>query len=60
MLKYSYDGEYKDDKKEGYGVFKWPSEGVYEGNFKADFRHGFGLMKWSDGTVYEGEWENGV
>lgn len=60
ILNYEYDGDYKDDKKEGYGIFKWPSASVYEGHFKNDFRHGFGVMRWIDGTVYEGEWESGV
>jgi len=60
ILKYEFEGNYKDDKKEGYGVFKWPSNSIYEGNFSGDFRHGFGIMKWADGTVYEGSWEHGV
>lgn len=60
LLKYEYDGTYKNDKKEGHGVFKWPSDGIYEGAFKEDFRHGFGIMRWADGTIYEGEWECGV
>jgi hypothetical protein len=60
ILKYEFEGHYKYDKKEGHGVFKWPSDGIYEGGFKADFRHGFGVMRWADGTTYEGEWENGV
>ena len=33
LLKYDYEGGYKDDKKQGYGVFKWPTDSIYEGNF---------------------------
>ena len=29
-----YDGEYVDDKKEGYGVFKWPDGKLYMGMWK--------------------------
>ena len=29
-----YDGEYVDDKKEGYGVFKWPDGKLYKGMWK--------------------------
>jgi hypothetical protein len=56
MLKYEYDGNYVDDKKNGYGVFSWPSGSRYEGNFKDEFRDGFGIMHWADGSTYEGEW----
>ena len=27
----TYDGEYYDDKKQGYGVFTWPDGRRYEG-----------------------------
>ncbi len=60
VLRYEYEGEYKDDKKQGHGVFKWPSGSVYQGGFKNEFRHGFGIMIWMDGTVYEGLWKKGV
>lgn len=45
-----YEGEYVNDKKEGYGVFKWASGNVYEGMFKDDERHGKGKMTWTDGS----------
>jgi hypothetical protein len=28
-----YDGNYVDDKKDGYGVFTWPDGRRYEGNW---------------------------
>ena len=31
ILKYEYEGDYKDDKKTGHGVFKWPTNSIYEG-----------------------------
>jgi hypothetical protein len=60
ILKYEYEGNYKDSRKCGYGVFKWPSGSWYEGDFKDDFRDGFGVMHWIDGTYYEGEWVRGL
>ena len=39
-----YDGDWKDDKKEGYGVFKWPDGRIYEGGYKNDRKHGFGVF----------------
>ena len=29
-----YDGQYVNDKKEGYGEFYWPDGRVYKGNWK--------------------------
>ena len=28
-----YEGEFKNDLKEGYGVFKWPDGRIYAGNW---------------------------
>jgi len=56
----SYEGEYKRDKKHGYGIFHWASGNLYKGNFKDDERHGRGIMIWTDGSTYDGEWERGI
>ena len=37
-----YDGNYRNDKKWGYGIFTWASGNVYKGNYEADMRNGFG------------------
>lgn len=29
-------------KKEGYGIYKWPSGDRYEGNYHNCLRHGYG------------------
>ena len=51
-----YEGEYVEDKKEGYGVFKWQNGNLYKGNFFNDQKHGYGEMYWNDGSCYKGEW----
>ena len=55
----SYEGEYINDKKCGYGIFKWGNGNMYKGNFFDDVRHGYGEMYWSDGAYYKGMWELG-
>lgn len=55
-----YSGEYKSDKKCGYGEFNWSSGNKYIGNFFDDMRDGYGEMCWIDGTVYKGQWEKGL
>ncbi|CAI2360649.1 unnamed protein product [Moneuplotes crassus] len=55
-----YRGEFMNDKKCGYGVFKWASGNYYKGNFKNDERDGYGEMYWNDGSAYKGHWHNGI
>lgn len=55
-----YEGEYVNDKKDGYGVFRWASGNLYQGQFKDDERHGKGRMEWTDGSYYEGDWFRGI
>jgi len=45
-----YEGEYKNDKKDGKGYFVWPTGNFYKGDYKDDEREGQGEMKWTDGT----------
>lgn len=56
-----YDGAWKDNVKEGYGVEYFPDvNGRYEGEFKAGKREGDGVYYWESGDRYEGKWENDV
>jgi hypothetical protein len=41
----TYDGCFKNDKKEGFGIFKTLSGEVYEGEFKNDGMEGKGIYK---------------
>eukprot|EP01097_Dermamoeba_algensis_P010240 TRINITY_DN7480_c0_g1_i2.p1 TRINITY_DN7480_c0_g1~~TRINITY_DN7480_c0_g1_i2.p1 ORF type:complete len:226 (-),score=23.72 TRINITY_DN7480_c0_g1_i2:203-880(-) len=51
-----YVGEWKDDKRNGFGEFTWPGGDSYSGRWKDSKRHGNGTYKWADGRVYQGEW----
>ena len=39
----SHEGEFVDDLREGYGVYKWPDGSKYEGDWKSDKQHGKGV-----------------
>ena len=58
-----YEGEWKNDKKNGKGKMTWidgkRKGDVYEGEFKDDYFHGKGVYIWLNGDVYDGEWNNG-
>ena len=55
------EGEYQDDKKEGTGVYLWPSGAKYEGQYKENKRHGIGTYYFASGEragdSYNGEWK---
>jgi hypothetical protein len=56
----AFEGEYRRDKKNGYGEFYWASGNVYKGTFEDDKRQGYGEMHWVDGYIYRGYWLDGV
>jgi hypothetical protein len=55
----TYDGEWRGDKRDGYGVAKYCNGDVYEGEFRSNSRHGKGKMIFADGRIYVGEWADG-
>ena len=55
-----FEGEYRRDKKNGYGEFYWQSGNVFKGNYQDDLRQGYGEMHWVDGYIYRGFWLQGV
>jgi hypothetical protein len=56
----AYEGQYVQDKKQGFGVFKWASGNVYRGQYQADEREGVGQMRWTDDSLYVGQWSRGI
>lgn len=53
-----YEGEWKDDMKDGKGRFERPVGGEYFGDFSADKMNGNGVYKLPDGTLYRGEFKH--
>ena len=50
-----YEGEIKDGKRHGYGIFKRGDELFsFEGEFKDDKRNGFGIEEYINGDIFEG------
>merc|ERR1712070_487490 len=54
-----YEGEYKDNMKDGEGRMEYPDGGIYEGSWKFDKRHGDGAYWYPNGDIYSGEWKFG-
>ena len=53
-----YEGEWKDGKKNGRGVYTWANGNKYEGEFKDNDFNGRGVYTFKDGVSWEGQWEN--
>lgn len=58
-----YEGEFRDDYRDGRGVYVWgdktPWAGDrYEGEYRRDLRHGWGVFQWGSGDRYEGPWQD--
>ena len=55
----AYEGEWKDDRRHGYGVLKVDSLYTYYGQWVSNARTGYGVMMYENGDREEGEWHNG-
>ncbi|XP_058384419.1 junctophilin-3 isoform X1 [Diceros bicornis minor] len=56
----TYVGEWKNDKRSGFGVSQ-RSDGLrYEGEWAGNRRHGYGCMTFPDGTKEEGKYKQNV
>jgi hypothetical protein len=53
-----YEGEWKDDKRNGRGKYTKVNGNVYEGEWKDDKRSGRGKYTKANGKIYEGEWKD--
>ena len=54
-----YEGEWKEDKRHGYGVIKCLGSYTYYGQWCANARTGYGVLITECGTKEEGQWQNG-
>ena len=54
-----YIGIFNDNKKDGFGFFRWRNGNSYMGQFVDNEREGIGEMVWNDGSRYIGEWKRG-
>ena len=54
-----YDGEWKNDMREGKGIEIWPDGDRFEGHFLNDLRDGRGIYYYYDGERHEGYYKNG-
>ena len=52
-----YDGEWKEDKMDGYGVYLYSNGDKYEGYWSMGSQNGKGKYIFTDGRAYEGEWK---
>ena len=47
-----YEGEWKDDKANGYGIYIHVNGAKYEGEWLNDKQHGQGVENWPDNAMY--------
>jgi len=53
------DGEWKDRKKHGHGIWTKPDGLTYIGEWENDKPHGQGTLTWPSGKKFVGQWING-
>ena len=56
----TYEGKFLDDKKSGYGVYKWPDGREYCGWWYQGSQHGYGIFTDIKGKKKHGFWEEGT
>ena len=55
-----YEGEFKNNKNEGYGIYYYSNGDRYEGEFKIGKFEGYGLFYFLNGDRYEGVFKNEI
>ena len=53
-----YDGDWKEDQKDGKGEIEYKDGTKYQGDFKNNKFSGKGEIQWKDGTYYKGDFIN--
>ena len=54
-----YEGQVRNGKRHGRGVFTWTSGNRYDGDWRNDKRTGRGVFTWSNGDRYDGDFVDG-
>ena len=54
-----YDGDWRDNRRHGRGIRRWPNGEEYSGEWVDGERHGKGTLKYANGSVLCGEWVHG-
>ena len=54
----SYEGNFLNGQRSGYGIFKWKSGEKFEGEFKNGFRDGNGTVYYANGDIYQGNFQD--
>lgn len=54
-----YEGEYNNDKKEGYGIYTWADGRRYQGYWLNGKQHGKGKYISNEGVIKWGNWDDG-
>ena len=57
---FRYNGEFRDGKKQGKGIYVWANGDKFNGDFAGDQVSGKGRWEFSSGDVYEGDVVNAV
>jgi len=55
-----YSGEWKNDKRSGFGVAERSDGLKYQGEWESNKKHGYGATTYRDGTREEGKYKNNV
>ena len=53
-----YEGDYQNNKRDGYGVFIYENGDKYEGEYMDDNINGKGVYTWANGNKYEGQFKD--
>ena len=59
MNGFSYDGNWENNKPNGYGAETYSDGSRYDGEFMDGLKHGKGNFHWNDGRKYVGEFREG-
>ena len=51
-----YEGEIRNNRRNGYGRYLWNDGSSYEGDWVNDKKHGEGIFRWPSGDVYSGNY----